>query len=266
MEFDPDRLAKLAGISGAEPASKPAVKQAPASSGLIRESAALRKHSSESKEVKQLRQLIRTEASQVIREMKAERRALAEGDLTRLQTRRSLNEAVAMGFYGPGFAGSRASTLGGPMTSSGRLSSRLFENDGAGIDVKSGDVENAIADITSHEREIEKVLRRAGITLPIEVVLAAAKAAPPNAVIKAAEEISGNQNMEEGWKTFTASAGTGLASLGSLLVMALADLDKTNPAHVGLAVAAALTAAIAAPVASASVPYGRGKPARDPNQ
>lgn len=121
MEFDPDRLAKLAGISGTEPASKPAVKQAPASSGLIRESAALRKHSSESKEVKQLRQLIRTEASQVIREMKAERLALAEGDLTRLQTRRSLSEAVAMGFYGPGFAGSRASTLGGPMTSSGRL-------------------------------------------------------------------------------------------------------------------------------------------------
>jgi hypothetical protein len=148
MEFDPDRLAKLAGISGAEPVSKPAAKQAPAPSGLIRESAASSRRSHESREVKQLRQLIRTEASQVIREMRAERRALAEGNITRLQTRRSLTEAVAMGFYGPGFGDPRAPVLGGPIGS--RTGWFLNEQEGDSGDVVS-DAEREISGLTPSE-------------------------------------------------------------------------------------------------------------------
>lgn len=107
MEFDPDRLAKLAGISGADAATTTAAPHKPTSApgGLIRESAASSRRAPESKEVKQLRQLIRTEAVQMIREMRSQRAGSR------------LSESVTMGFYGPGFAGSQPSTLGGPIGS-----------------------------------------------------------------------------------------------------------------------------------------------------
>ena len=105
MEFDPDRLAKLAGISGSDAATTTAAPHTPASApgGLIRESAASSRRAPESKEVKQLRQLIRAEASQMIREMRSQRAGSR------------LSESVAMGFYGPGFGDSRQGILGGPM-------------------------------------------------------------------------------------------------------------------------------------------------------
>ena len=113
MEFDPDRLAKLAGISGADAATTTTAPHKPASApgGLIRESAASSRRAPESKEVKQLRQLIRAEAAQMIREMRSQRAGSR------------LSESVAMGFYGPGFAGSPLPVLGGPMSSSGRVAS-----------------------------------------------------------------------------------------------------------------------------------------------
>lgn len=124
MEFDRDRLAKLAGIRG-EDAPTTAAPQAPVRrsepGGLIREgrAAAARRPLRESAEVQQLRGIIRRETRSVMREMAAERAAIREGNITQLQTRRSLKEAVAMGFYGPGFGDSRQGILGGPIRSRG---------------------------------------------------------------------------------------------------------------------------------------------------
>lgn len=228
MEFDPDRLAKLAGISGAEPVStpKPAAKQAPAASGLIRESAAPRRRSPESKEVRQLRQLIRTEASQVIREMRAERRALAEGDLTRLQTRRSLNEAVAMGFYGPGFAGGN----------SGRPS-RLFENE-SGATPSPNELFKALLDAGA----IEALgLDAADVQANKKDIIAAAeKMQNDPKVIKAAEKVNQESaSLEEGevpqYSTPLGAIAAEIVSYGSAAGAAgAAALTSVDPAGVSL--------------------------------
>lgn len=163
MEFDLDRLAKLAGISGEE--AKPATKQESAPSALIRESASSRRRVTESKEVNQLRNIIRRETHSVMREMRAERRSLAEGDITNLQEKRSLNEAVAMGFYGPGFGGTRGSVLGGPFGSRG--SWPLVESN-----YEEGSEDNSADDLNEAEEmlkslsdeALEQVASKIGVT------------------------------------------------------------------------------------------------------
>jgi hypothetical protein len=226
MEFDPDRLAKLAGISGADAATTTAAPHNPASApgGLIRESAASSRRAPESKEVKQLRQLIRAEASQMIREMRSQRAGSR------------LSESVTMGFYGPGFAGSRASALGGPITSSGRLS-RLFENEDAGIAVTPGAVKDAKDELADNQSEIESALADAGMDADaVKREIASLRPTDIENLLKSVNKASGDSEMlAEGWKPFLASlAASGLGFAG-LIANAHEHLDKTDPATIAMA-------------------------------
>jgi len=94
--------------------------------------------------VQQLRGIIRRETRSVMREMAAERAAIREGNITQLQTRRSLTEAVAMGFYGPGFGDSRAPVLWSHTGS--RMGWFLNENEEPGV--SAGAVKDALGDMT----------------------------------------------------------------------------------------------------------------------
>jgi hypothetical protein len=62
------------------------------------------------------------------------------------RAKRSLREAAAMGFYGPGFAGSPRPALGGPMSSSGRLA-WLTEAEAAPADAGAEPIEIKPEDI-----------------------------------------------------------------------------------------------------------------------
>ena len=132
--------------------------------------------SSESADVSRLREIIRSETRSMIAEARAQRALAESGDLQRIQGRRSLREAAAMGFYGPGFAGSPRPVLGGPMSSSGRLA-WLTEAEAAPADagaepikIDSGDIgeilkgldikvdpEAVVAAIESPTAKVEKV-------------------------------------------------------------------------------------------------------------
>ena len=121
MEFDRDRLAKLAGIRGDEAPTQGAQPVMTSASGIIREGRTARRPA-ESADVRRLREIIRAETRSMIAEARAQRSVAESGDLQRIQGRRSLREAAAMGFYGPGFGG-KSFILGGPMTSASRFSS-----------------------------------------------------------------------------------------------------------------------------------------------
>ncbi len=121
MEFDRDRLAKLAGIRGDEAPTQGAQPVRTSESGIIREGRTAPR-SSESADVSRLREIIRAETRSMIAEARAQRSAAESGDLQLIQGRRSLREAAAMGFYGPGFGG-KSFVLSGPMTSASRFAS-----------------------------------------------------------------------------------------------------------------------------------------------
>lgn len=79
-----------------------------------------------------LRALIRREAGKMLQER-------ASGtDVTRVQQRKSLTEAITMGFAGIGF-GSNRGVLGGPMTSASRFASLYESEDAATDELEEGD-------------------------------------------------------------------------------------------------------------------------------
>lgn len=118
MEFDSKRFLKLAGL----PDNEPAVSERPAPRPLT-ESA--RRAPVMSADEQKLRSLIRREAQRMLSE-----RALRPvgSNLARAQQKKSLTEAITMGFAGFGFGG-KSPVLGGPMTSASRFAS-LREADG----------------------------------------------------------------------------------------------------------------------------------------
>lgn len=144
MEFDSKRLLKLAGIPDHEPTAQ--VRSTPRP---LTESA--RRAPRMSADEQKLRALIRREAGKMLQER-------ASGtDVTRVQQRKSLTEAITMGFAGIGF-GSNRGVLGGPMTSAPRFAS-LYESEveeideGPDPDVEEGD---------ASEDEIKKEADEAG--------------------------------------------------------------------------------------------------------
>ena len=125
MEFDSKRLLNLAGIPDHEPTAQ--VRSTPRP---LTESA--RRAPSMSADEQKLRALIRREAGKMLQER-------ASGtDVTRVQQRKSLTEAITMGFAGIGF-GSNRGVLGGPMTSASRFASLYESEDAATDELEEGD-------------------------------------------------------------------------------------------------------------------------------
>jgi len=121
MEFDFKRFSKLAGLSDAVDASS-SNDVTPASSAqrLVESTNAKGARSSvitESADVKQLRQIVRREAKRMIQERLGQQK---NPNVEKVQSKKSLSEAVAMGFAGIGFGGT-SPALGGPMTSARRI-------------------------------------------------------------------------------------------------------------------------------------------------
>lgn len=119
MKFDVKRFSQLAGIPEApavEPKRATRAEQ-PQSPGPVPEPRRLDEVRVERSDEARLREIIRREACRMVRERFA-RGASVEA----LQEKKSLTEAIAMGFAGPGFGGP-SGALGGPLTSARRLAS-----------------------------------------------------------------------------------------------------------------------------------------------
>lgn len=126
MKFDIDRFAKLAGIRSAAEAPKSAAPTAPAS--VLKESSS---RLAESAEIKQLRQIIRSETRAILESAKASKTQSVDALVENVQRSRSLTEAMAtLGFAGPGFGNNKSFVLGGPMTSASRIASLHEEDEG----------------------------------------------------------------------------------------------------------------------------------------
>lgn len=124
MEFDAKRFLKLAGISDDAPAERlgSSTPQPRSASRTLVESA---RRPAMSSDEQKLRSLIRREARKMISE-RAMR--VSSPNVDRVQQRKSLVEAITLGFAGIGF-GSNRGVLGGPMTSASRFAS-LYEAEG----------------------------------------------------------------------------------------------------------------------------------------
>lgn len=110
MEFDTKRMLKLAGVSDGESTASKKVANRP----LVEST---RHVNGTSADEQKLRSLIRREAQKMLGE-----RALrvANPDVSNIQQKKSLTEAITMGFAGFGFGG-KSPVLGGPMTSASRI-------------------------------------------------------------------------------------------------------------------------------------------------
>jgi hypothetical protein len=104
MKFNSQRFCQLAGIR--ETPTAPAAQPVPAQGRSLNES----KASPMSADERRLRDIIRAEARRMI----AER--TGGTSVESIQSKRSLTEAIALGFAGIGFGG-KANILGGPFTS-----------------------------------------------------------------------------------------------------------------------------------------------------
>lgn len=129
MKFDLDRFAKLAGLPNDKATPAPSADRPAATRSVMSEG---RKNAApsrieESAEIQKLRSIIRRETIAVFKKMNESKLAVRDADLLKTQQSKSLNEAITMGFYGPGFGG-KTFILGGPMTSASRFSS-LVESD-----------------------------------------------------------------------------------------------------------------------------------------
>lgn len=124
MKFDIDRFAKLAGLPADKHEAAPAaVRPAPEARSVMTESRKTPPRIQESAEVKQLRAIIRRETVEVLKQMNESKFDVKDSQIVRAQKAKSLNEAITMGFYGPGFGSNKSFVLGGPMTSASRFAS-----------------------------------------------------------------------------------------------------------------------------------------------
>lgn len=131
MEFNEKRFLQLAGIHSKESVSPSAQRAEPAERRPLTESA--KRASAMSPDEQKLRALIRREAQKMISE-RATR--TANPNVARIQQKKSLTEAITMGFAGIGFGG-RNGVLGGPMTSASRFAS-LVESEVEELDEVEG--------------------------------------------------------------------------------------------------------------------------------
>lgn len=149
MEFDTKRFLQLAGIpdnSSPAAAAKTAAPASRAPQALVE--SALRTPARSSDEDK-LRSLIRREARKMISE-RVQR--AANHDIASIQTKKSLTEAITLGFMGLGFGG-KSPVLGGPMTSASRFASldEVLEEEESPVDeAEVGDEEG---DLYSEESD-----------------------------------------------------------------------------------------------------------------
>lgn len=130
MKFDLDRFSKLAGLEQDKDSSSSTVSRERTNApGLMSEG---RRQSNrlvrESADMQKLRAIIRRETAVVLKQMNESRSGIKDRDLIKTQSSKKLTEAIAMGFYGPGFGGNKQSILGGPMTSAFRINS-IIESD-----------------------------------------------------------------------------------------------------------------------------------------
>lgn len=128
MKFDVKRFSQLAGIPDApavEPkrATRAEQRQSP---GPVSELRRIDEARPERSDEARLREIIRSEARRMVRERFAHG---SETLVEALQEKKSLIEAIAMGFAGPGFGGP-IGVLGGPLTSARRLFSKSQVEEG----------------------------------------------------------------------------------------------------------------------------------------
>ena len=132
MEFDTKRMSKLAGLPDVDVDVKPVVR---GRSSLKQLTESAKQTPAMSADEQKLRSLIRREAQR----MPSERVSRSTNpDVTGIQQKRSLTEAIAMGFAGFGFGG-KSPVLGSPMTSASRFAS-LYESENAATnELEEGD-------------------------------------------------------------------------------------------------------------------------------
>lgn len=135
MNFDTKRLSQLAGITG--PGLDIESESYDMSSQPRRLDERRVPAGTDTGDERQLRLIIRKEARKMIQERLFRQKSV---DLHALQKKKSLTEAIAMGFAGPGF-GSNDHVLGGPLTSAPGVASRgcasdeaEFEEDRTGLE------------------------------------------------------------------------------------------------------------------------------------
>jgi hypothetical protein len=122
MKFDIDRFAQLAGLPASKNTAPTPAVSAPSERAVMTESRRVPARAQESADIQKLRSIIRRETVAVLKQMNESKLAVREADLLKTQKSKSLNEAITMGFYGPGFGG-KSFVLGGPLTSAARFSS-----------------------------------------------------------------------------------------------------------------------------------------------
>lgn len=118
MDFDTRRLSQLAGISDSDSSSEEPHRLTASSSGRSR-ARRLDETCQGPSDESQLRLIIRREARRMIQERLSHRSGV---NLSALQEKKSLSEAITMGFAGLGFGGT-SPVLGGPMTSARSIAS-----------------------------------------------------------------------------------------------------------------------------------------------
>lgn len=131
MEFNEKRFLQLAGIHSKEAANSSEQRTEPTERRSLTESA--KRAPAASSDEQKLRALIRREAQKMISERAVR---AANPDVARIQQKKSLTEAITMGFAGIGFGG-RNGVLGGPMTSASRFAS-LVESEVEELDEAEG--------------------------------------------------------------------------------------------------------------------------------
>jgi hypothetical protein len=159
MKFDTDRFARLAGLDNKRDA-KP-THQAPTQRSVMTEGSLRRDSKSqlnESDDMKKLRSIIRRETLVVLKQMNESSLAVRDVDIVRAQKKKSLNEAIAMGFYGPGFGDNRAAILGGALTSGSRLFS-ITESEEGDLEEVGGSPDPESPD---YDRDDERNMEKGG--------------------------------------------------------------------------------------------------------
>lgn len=111
MEFSTKRFLQLAGIRDLPEVTTPASHASPSQPRQLVESA--KRTPVESSDEQKLRTLIRSEAQRMLSERITR---YTNPDITKIQQKKSLTEAITMGFTGIGFGG-KTPALGGPLTS-----------------------------------------------------------------------------------------------------------------------------------------------------
>lgn len=148
MEFDTKRFLQLAGISDNSTPARATKTTAPTAQPRQALVESTSRPATRSSDEDKLRSLIRREARKMISERL---QRAANPDIESIQTKKSLTEAITLGFMGLGF-GDKSPVLGGPMTSASRFASldEVLEEESHVDEAAAGDEEG---DLYSEESD-----------------------------------------------------------------------------------------------------------------